>query len=190
MKTAHILLAACLLSTTANAATVLLDTTTISWSASGNSQNVMGPWSAFALVIPSATTVDYFTVEVTDLKSNVSAFNVISFKSYMYQNELTLSFCPNPLSCVAPLSLGTTTTIAGDTQVRGAWDFLNRLVQGPSGTVAGTVEAFTGSGNFSGTVVVNAYGDVATAPVPVPAAVWLLGSGLLGLIDVARRKAA
>lgn len=31
-------------------------------------------------------------------------------------------------------------------------------------------------------------GDVAA--VPVPAAVWLLGSGLLGLIGVARRKAA
>lgn len=29
-----------------------------------------------------------------------------------------------------------------------------------------------------------------TAPVPVPAAAWLLGSGLLGLIGVARRKAA
>lgn len=29
---------------------------------------------------------------------------------------------------------------------------------------------------------------VALAPVPVPAAVWLFGSGLLGLISVARRK--
>jgi hypothetical protein len=27
------------------------------------------------------------------------------------------------------------------------------------------------------------------APVPVPAAIWLFGSGLLGLIGVARRKA-
>lgn len=29
-----------------------------------------------------------------------------------------------------------------------------------------------------------------TAPIPVPAAVWLLGSGLLGLVGVARRKKA
>ena len=27
-------------------------------------------------------------------------------------------------------------------------------------------------------------------PVPVPAAVWLFGSGLIGLVGVARRKAA
>jgi hypothetical protein len=31
-------------------------------------------------------------------------------------------------------------------------------------------------------------GDVSAARVPVPAAVWLFGSGLLGLIGVARRK--
>jgi len=36
----------------------------------------------------------------------------------------------------------------------------------------------------------NVNGIVAQAPVPVPAAAWLLGSGLLGLIGVARRKAA
>jgi hypothetical protein len=32
--------------------------------------------------------------------------------------------------------------------------------------------------------------DFYTTPVPVPAAAWLFGSGLLGLIGVARRKAA
>ena len=33
-------------------------------------------------------------------------------------------------------------------------------------------------------------GVVNAAPVPAPAALWLFGSGLLGLIGVARRKAA
>jgi hypothetical protein len=32
--------------------------------------------------------------------------------------------------------------------------------------------------------------QVAVAPVPVPPAVWLFGSGLLGLIGVARRRQA
>lgn len=34
------------------------------------------------------------------------------------------------------------------------------------------------------------YNLVAAAPVPLPAAIWLLGSGLLGLIGVGRRRAA
>jgi hypothetical protein len=34
-----------------------------------------------------------------------------------------------------------------------------------------------------------AYGDFTFTPVPVPAAAWLFGSGLIGLIGVARRKA-
>lgn len=31
-------------------------------------------------------------------------------------------------------------------------------------------------------------GSMSTAPVPIPAAVWLFGSGLIGLVAVARRK--
>jgi hypothetical protein len=32
-------------------------------------------------------------------------------------------------------------------------------------------------------------GSLSTTPVPIPAAVWLFGSGLIGLVTVARRKA-
>ena len=33
-------------------------------------------------------------------------------------------------------------------------------------------------------------GDVGAAVVPLPAAAWLFGTGLLGLIDMARKKVA
>ena len=42
------------------------------------------------------------------------------------------------------------------------------------------------SGDYAGTLAVT----YTFAPVPIPAAVWLFGSGLLGLIGVARRMAA
>ncbi|MEN8205169.1 MAG: VPLPA-CTERM sorting domain-containing protein [Pseudomonadota bacterium] len=48
---------------------------------------------------------------------------------------------------------------------------------------------YLGNGGFNGTLT-NADFDNITTVVPVPAAVWLFGSGLLGLVGVARRKAA
>jgi hypothetical protein len=44
------------------------------------------------------------------------------------------------------------------------------------------------SRSLNGVVWAVADGDVAAAPVPVPAAVYLFGSGLLGMITLARRK--
>lgn len=41
---------------------------------------------------------------------------------------------------------------------------------------------------ISGTVTVSLTGTV--APVPLPAALWLMGSGLLGLVGIVRRKQA
>jgi hypothetical protein len=81
----------------------------------------------------------------------------------------------------------------------------NLYGQGPtqSGLALGTAANLydlTGNGTTSnlqsyllGTVTVSANGtitNIAPAPVPLPAAVWLLGSGLLGLFGVGRRRAA
>ena len=61
-------------------------------------------------------------------------------------------------------------------------------------TANGTATSLSGTGLPYGTGPIHFGVDgglafAPTAPVPVPAAVWLFGSGLLGLIGVARRKA-
>jgi hypothetical protein len=43
---------------------------------------------------------------------------------------------------------------------------------------------------LGGTVTIDAAGNISVSNVPLPAAVWLFGSGLLGLIGVGRRRAA
>jgi len=65
-----------------------------------------------------------------------------------------------------------------------SFDFESELV-----FVAGSLMGGFDSGRIEGTLS----GDVAIAKlgavVPVPAAVWLFGSGLIGLVGIARRKA-
>jgi len=56
-----------------------------------------------------------------------------------------------------------------------------------SGSTHGTTLSLAGSTNFT----LNANGDLLVpAAVPLPAAVWLMGSGLLGLLGVGRRRKA
>jgi hypothetical protein len=71
---------------------------------------------------------------------------------------------------------------------------LNRNI-GPGDQIVSIADTFTGSTDLNAgqqySLAISMKQEVtAISEVPVPAAVWLLGSGLLGLVAVARRRAA
>ena len=112
---------------------------------------------------------------------------------------------------------GGTSSVEGTaTATAGVWDattsgatVMNWFSNGPqtaTATVTDELNTFqtlygvTGDGSTSslgklqvyslGQLELTSNGTLETAPVPVPAALWLFGSGLLGLAGVGRRKAA
>ncbi len=56
------------------------------------------------------------------------------------------------------------------------------------GSYQGNLSVGRLEGTITGTAIIATLGSVST--VPIPAAIWLFGSGLLGLIGIARRKTA
>jgi len=76
-------------------------------------------------------------------------------------------------------SAGVATTVSGAGDLTASWTAL---------VVGGAFNGQTGSWTITGNA--KAAGGPPPEPVPVPAAVWLFGSGLMGLVGVARRKKA
>lgn len=72
-----------------------------------------------------------------------------------------------------------------DNSVTASFAYVNNGIAGISTTLTTTDTLFNGE-DFTRAQFMH----VAPAPVPVPAAVWLFGSGLIGLIGLARRKKA
>jgi hypothetical protein len=62
------------------------------------------------------------------------------------------------------------------------------LQDSPTGGNTGTIDLYGRIGSLIPTRFANPMGSSSFAPVPLPGAVWLLGSGLLGLVGVGRRK--
>lgn len=117
----------------------------------------------------------------------------------------------NPLSLTNAGSLGLDASLGGVLDVAGDFKVtLNALIQNPDAAFtynngSGLVTCYTGDWCHANPVWDNlgvGFTDATDklytsydsafyySPVPVPAAVWLFGSGLLGLVGIARRKKA
>lgn len=79
--------------------------------------------------------------------------------------------------------------LVGNNGVAQPWTRLNGSTQLSLGWAAGTADLVGTWGGIHPDGINDFYmtATIGVAPVPVPAAVWLLGSGLLGLISIAKR---
>jgi hypothetical protein len=126
---------------------------------------------------------------------NQSATNLSSFVTWINSNCLSGNTCASGWGDSSPLG-----TTSGGKGAPNSWisaNFANGAALGTASTMymAGTNGAGLASlGNtyIGGMLDVSSTGviSVTNSAVPVPAAVWLFGSGLLGLLGIGRRRVA
>jgi len=150
---------------------------------------------AITTLSASQTTVANGAVQnaATALTTAIGGFNsAAGCNSINFCQATSTTTSPGYLQTISPLIVGNspTTGVAG-----GAAVTMYDIVQLKSGLGNGTITPIhNASGN--GTWSLSATGDLtytipgAVSAVPLPAAVWLLGSGLLGLAGIGRRKKA
>lgn len=99
------------------------------------------------------------------------------------QTGTTSAFCAG---------LGAQCNGVGGNTVNTVWSWVS--IDTPASTISSTNTQANETNTYSGTQMIDgpfiAQSANFNVMVPVPAAAWLLGSGLLGLVGVARRKAA
>ncbi len=163
----------------------------------------------------SGTPVPGFTVDldILDPSTNIlAAYASIAVTSIGGADQFVYTAASNtdpngmgpPAGSVpgGPVPSGTVDDVAGTIEVDMSSWFSDHgpFDQNLGGTATGLWNSATGDYQMAWTVALNdprhpAFGSFVTwtvhgvaSPVPVPAAVWLFGSGLLGLAGIARRK--
>ena len=120
-------------------------------------------------------------------KADGSVFNLLKFDFGGYKDELDpFDLYEKDLIIIGTLA-GGGGTIQETCDSDGLFGFQTCELGGGEGWYGLTSVTFqhTGDGTYQGAFALD---DIHVSAVPVPAAIWLFGSGLLGLVGVARRK--
>jgi len=165
---------------------------------------LLGPGMGGAATVDTVGVSDQIATGISDLEFNGTTYNVAFLKitgedlygtlprTYDFDNEADAS---GALDAV----IGALNDNGGIEEVGNLLDSLDSFTIGfATGVNPGNIQTVTGGGVVFGWSndgirildkdVLNIYADFQV--VPVPAAVWLFGSGLLGLIGVARHRKA
>jgi len=136
-----------------------------------------------------------YTSTVTANQGTKTLGNLENFEN-QYQTDVTIGGSLNGLTtaseitsstALAPNSIQKYTTVAGDVlQTLGtAYNLYAFTGNGTTGTLQSYIQ---GTATLGTNGLLTITGN--TSAVPLPAAVWLLGSGLMGLVGVSRRRKA
>lgn len=73
----------------------------------------------------------------------------------------------------------------------GLFDLCSFVPSGPQPiSVTGTWDSFVAVSTFSGATTTQNWAVTSVSPIPVPAAAWLFGSAVMGLVGIGRRRKA
>jgi len=153
----------------------------------------------------------FFASASTTLSSNAPVLNTIPVVNSLFNDAFTFTVGANEKGSVSISNFPLLTTFPGFPGVFNVYNINNltaatvsgaplfNFIKEPNGTWQSTsvlagAYSFDVTGKTSGlnggiySVIFSAIPVTAAAPVPVPAAVWLFGSALLGLTGLNRRK--
>jgi len=164
----------------------------------GNSQNTA---TSSVDKTPGAGKMVITSAIGTGNNATISGKILSNMNSFMNGLQADIHAPPTPpgLSQLETLTESNTATVSADISAEARYGFLTANDFGNLGSTALQLFGFSGNGNTGtlqsyilGTATLGNDGTLSlkTNAVPLPAAVWLFGSGLLGLFGVSRRRSA
>jgi hypothetical protein len=176
---------------------VLLDTSTLSFSASGSPNTIAGTWGGQSLQVWSLDAIRHFTIELDDLTSSFGAPGVIGINNALSGIQAGgLALCADPVNCVGGIALDLPYEI--HSSQGSPWRFMVSLVEGyygGAGVTSGNGSAIYGGGGprttASARFTVSVFGDAPPVPSPEPGSLPLAAGAfaVLQLLRLARASA-